>query len=131
VWGFDVFVPTALAGGSAERRRRIMSIEDNKAVVGRWFMEFWGPDFNPGIIDELADPDIRFEYSLTRLAVAATKYAPSPQSSALRSPTSRPEERTTSSPKVTTSSASDRSGTTTRTGDTRAPPTKITSAGNR
>lgn len=41
-----------------------MSIEDNKAVVGRWFTEFWGPDFNPGIIDELADPDIRFEYSL-------------------------------------------------------------------
>jgi predicted ester cyclase len=41
-----------------------MSIEDNKAVVGRWFTEFWGPDFNPGIIDEVADPDIRFEYSL-------------------------------------------------------------------
>ena len=41
-----------------------MSIEDNKAVVGRWFTEFWGADFNPGIIDELADPDIRFEYSL-------------------------------------------------------------------
>src|SRR3982074_2700599 len=41
-----------------------MSIEDTKAIVGRWFTEFWGPDFNPGIIDELADPDIRFEYSL-------------------------------------------------------------------
>ena len=41
-----------------------MSIEDNKAVVGRWFTEFWGPDFNPDVIDELAHPDIRFEYSL-------------------------------------------------------------------
>jgi predicted ester cyclase len=41
-----------------------MSIEDNKAVVGRWFTEFWGPDFNPAVIDELAAPDIRFEYSL-------------------------------------------------------------------
>jgi predicted ester cyclase len=41
-----------------------MSIEGNKAIVGRWFTEFWGADFNPGIIDELADPDIRFEYSL-------------------------------------------------------------------
>jgi predicted ester cyclase len=40
------------------------SVEDNKAVVGRWFTEFWGADFNPGIIDELADLDIRFEYSL-------------------------------------------------------------------
>jgi predicted ester cyclase len=51
-------------GALLNRRRKIMSIEDNKAVVGRWFTEFWGPDFNPGIIDELADPDIRFEYSL-------------------------------------------------------------------
>jgi predicted ester cyclase len=41
-----------------------MSIEDNKTVVGRWFTEFWGPDFNVGVIDELAAPDIRFEYSL-------------------------------------------------------------------
>jgi predicted ester cyclase len=41
-----------------------MSIEDNKAVVGRWFTEFWGSDFNPDVIDELAHPDIRFEYSL-------------------------------------------------------------------
>ena len=41
-----------------------MSIEDNKEIVGRWFTEFWGTDFNPGVIDELAHPDIRFEYSL-------------------------------------------------------------------
>jgi predicted ester cyclase len=41
-----------------------MSIEENKAIVGRWFTEFWGPDFNPAVIDELAAPDIRFEYSL-------------------------------------------------------------------
>lgn len=41
-----------------------MSTEDNKAVVGRWFTEFWGPSFDPAVIDELAAPDIRFEYSL-------------------------------------------------------------------
>lgn len=41
-----------------------MSIEQNKTVVGRWFTEFWGADFNPDVIDELAAPDIRFEYSL-------------------------------------------------------------------
>jgi hypothetical protein len=41
-----------------------MSVEENKAIVGRWFTEFWGPDFNPAVIDELAAPDIRFEYSL-------------------------------------------------------------------
>jgi predicted ester cyclase len=41
-----------------------MSIEENKAVVGRWFTEFWGPEYNPGVIDELAAPNIRFEYSM-------------------------------------------------------------------
>jgi hypothetical protein len=41
-----------------------MSTEQNKAVVGRWFTEFWGKDFNPDVIDELAAPNIRFEYSL-------------------------------------------------------------------
>ena len=41
-----------------------MSIEENKAIVGRWFTEFWGPDYNPAVIDELASPNIRFEYSL-------------------------------------------------------------------
>jgi hypothetical protein len=41
-----------------------MSIEENKAIVGRWFAEFWGKNFNPAVIDELAAPDIRFEYSL-------------------------------------------------------------------
>jgi predicted ester cyclase len=41
-----------------------MSAEDNKAVVARWFSEFWGPEYNPAVIDELAAPDIRFEYSM-------------------------------------------------------------------
>jgi predicted ester cyclase len=36
----------------------------NKAIVGRWFTEFWGHDYNPDVIDELAAPDIRFEYSM-------------------------------------------------------------------
>ena len=41
-----------------------MSTEANQAVVARWFDRFWGKDFDPGVIDELAAPDIRFEYSL-------------------------------------------------------------------
>ncbi len=41
-----------------------MSAEDNKAVVARWFTEFWGADHNPAVVDELAAPDIRFEYSM-------------------------------------------------------------------
>lgn len=38
--------------------------QENKAIVGRWFKEFWGSPWNPGIVDELAAPDIRFEYSM-------------------------------------------------------------------
>jgi hypothetical protein len=41
-----------------------MPVEDNKAVVARWFTDFWGSDFDASIVDELAAPDIRFEYSL-------------------------------------------------------------------
>ena len=38
--------------------------EANKAIVGRWFTEFWGNPWNPAVVDELAAPDIRFEYSM-------------------------------------------------------------------
>jgi predicted ester cyclase len=38
--------------------------EENKAIVGRWFAEFWGNPWNPAVVDELAAPDIRFEYSM-------------------------------------------------------------------
>ena len=41
-----------------------MPAEGNKAIAGRWFTEFWGPRYNPDVIDELAAPDIRFEYSM-------------------------------------------------------------------
>jgi predicted ester cyclase len=41
-----------------------MSAVDNKAIVGRWFTEFWGTEYNPDVVDELAAPDIRFEYSM-------------------------------------------------------------------
>ena len=44
------------------KKGKIVSTEDNKAIVARWFTEFWGKDFNPDIIDELTAPDIRFEY---------------------------------------------------------------------
>jgi hypothetical protein len=32
--------------------------EDNKAIVGRWFTEFWGETCNLGVVDELAAPDM-------------------------------------------------------------------------
>ncbi len=38
--------------------------EENKAVVGRWFTEFWGKKVNLGVIDEIAAPDMLLKYSL-------------------------------------------------------------------
>ena len=38
--------------------------QDNKAIVGRWFTEFWGNPWNPKVVDELAAPDILLKYSL-------------------------------------------------------------------
>jgi SnoaL-like polyketide cyclase len=38
--------------------------ENNKAIVGRWFTDFWGKTCNLGIIDELAAPNMLLQYSL-------------------------------------------------------------------
>ena len=38
--------------------------DDNKAVVGRWFTEFWGKSVNLGVVDEIAAPDMLLKYSL-------------------------------------------------------------------
>jgi predicted ester cyclase len=38
--------------------------DDNKAIVGRWFGNFWGNIYNPGIVDEIASPDMLLHYSL-------------------------------------------------------------------
>jgi predicted ester cyclase len=37
---------------------------DNKAIVGRWFTEFWGKTCNLGVVDDLAAPDMLLQYSL-------------------------------------------------------------------
>ena len=37
---------------------------DNKAIVGRWFTNFWGASCNLAIVDELAAPDMLLQYSL-------------------------------------------------------------------
>lgn len=39
-------------------------LSSNKAIVGRWFTEFWGKTYNPAIVDELAAPDMLLKYSL-------------------------------------------------------------------
>ena len=38
--------------------------DDNKAVVGRWFTDFWGKSCNLDVVDEIAAPDMLLKYSL-------------------------------------------------------------------
>jgi len=38
--------------------------QDNKAVVGRWFTEYWGKHCNLSAVDDLAAPDMLLKYSL-------------------------------------------------------------------
>jgi predicted ester cyclase len=38
--------------------------ESNKAIVGRWFTEFWGKTYNPEVVDAIAAPDMLLHYSL-------------------------------------------------------------------
>jgi predicted ester cyclase len=37
---------------------------DNKAIVGRWFTEFWGKTCNLAVVDDLAAPNMLLQYSL-------------------------------------------------------------------
>ena len=58
-------VLTAGAATSAAQVHPAMSKEAaNKALVGKWFTEFWGKTWNPAIVDELAAPDMLLQYSL-------------------------------------------------------------------
>src|SRR5215831_10189494 len=36
----------------------------NKAVVGRWFTDFWGKSVNLAVVDEFGAPDMLLKYSL-------------------------------------------------------------------
>ena len=38
--------------------------EANKAIVIRWFTEFWGKNANLAVVDEIAAPDMLLKYSL-------------------------------------------------------------------
>lgn len=36
--------------------------QQNKAIVERWFKEFWGNPWNPAVVDELGAPDVLVHY---------------------------------------------------------------------
>jgi predicted ester cyclase len=63
-----VFCPRSSSGSMTvtklERRVQMSKETSNKAVVGRWFTEFWGKNVNLAVVDEIAAPDMLLEYSL-------------------------------------------------------------------
>ena len=38
--------------------------DDNKAIVVRWFTDFWGENVNLSVVDDIASPDMLLKYSL-------------------------------------------------------------------
>src|SRR6202140_623967 len=38
--------------------------DENKAIVGRWFTEFWGKTCDLDVVDSIAAPDMLLHYSL-------------------------------------------------------------------
>ena len=50
----------AIGGFATQTRKDIQmsKAEDNKAIVGRWFTEFWGKTCNLGVVDELHAPAV-------------------------------------------------------------------------
>jgi predicted ester cyclase len=38
--------------------------DDNKAIVGRWFTDFWGENGDLSVVDKIAAPDMLLKYSL-------------------------------------------------------------------
>jgi predicted ester cyclase len=61
----DMPPSAALSPQRRQAKEFIMSREqENKAIVGRWFKEFWGNPWTPSIVDALAAPDMLLQYSL-------------------------------------------------------------------
>jgi predicted ester cyclase len=56
--------PACLAEISPDAPASFRKEEENKAIVDRWLTSFWGQNYDPGIVDELAARHIFFNYSL-------------------------------------------------------------------
>jgi hypothetical protein len=57
----------------ANGENRMNKEEGNKAVVGRWFTEFWGKDVNLAVVDEIAAPDMLLKLLGRRAAASIAR----------------------------------------------------------
>jgi predicted ester cyclase len=51
-------------GGIQKGAVRMSKESDNKAIVGRWFTDFWGKTCNLDVVDQVAAPNMLLQYSL-------------------------------------------------------------------
>jgi predicted ester cyclase len=51
-------------GGIQKGAVRMSKESDNKAIVGRWFTDFWGKTCNLDVVDQIAAPNMLLQYSL-------------------------------------------------------------------
>jgi hypothetical protein len=49
--------------GPKQERRIMCKEDDNKAIVGRWFKDFWNTPPDLTVVDELVTPDVLLQYS--------------------------------------------------------------------
>jgi predicted ester cyclase len=56
--------PRATSALAARRDAACQENRTTKAIVARWFTEFWGQSWNPRVVDELCAPDVLLQYLL-------------------------------------------------------------------
>jgi predicted ester cyclase len=49
---------------NSKKGTHLNKLDANKAIVGRWFTQFWGPKYDPSVIDAIAAPEMLLHYSL-------------------------------------------------------------------
>jgi hypothetical protein len=65
--------PACLAEMSPDTPVSFRKEEENKAIVDRWFTSFWGKNYDPVIIDELAARYINYSLHLPRVGRMSLK----------------------------------------------------------
>jgi hypothetical protein len=74
--------------GCKQERRIMCKEDDNKAIVGRWFKDFWSTPSDLTVVDELATPDVLLQYSPDTPRRGRDAGGRSGPASAMHSPTS-------------------------------------------
>ena len=61
---FSAVVDRSMNDDITKERVHMSKESDNKAIVGRWFTDFWGKTCNLAVVDQIAAPSMLLQYSL-------------------------------------------------------------------